>query len=93
LSGPDSSRRLSCGSRDGLPDGEVWHEAGLSPQRACSVLYPFPVIWGISDEDLIACEIARSIERQFAGEKVAPLLLPYRFAEEVTIRRAQKFIT
>jgi DNA-binding LacI/PurR family transcriptional regulator/DNA-binding transcriptional regulator YhcF (GntR family) len=42
-----------------------------------NLLCPFPVTWGISDEDLLAKKLIQIIETQFGGEKAAPILLPY----------------
>lgn len=40
-------------------------------------LCPFPAIWVISDEALIAAEFIKMIQRQFEGERVSPVLVPY----------------
>jgi len=42
-----------------------------------NLLCPFPVTWGISDEDALAAKLIQIIEKQFRGEKVSPILLPY----------------
>jgi DNA-binding LacI/PurR family transcriptional regulator len=42
-----------------------------------NLLCPFPVTWGISDEDVLAKKLIQIIEKQFRGEKVSPILLPY----------------
>jgi DNA-binding LacI/PurR family transcriptional regulator len=44
-----------------------------------NLLCPFPVTWGISDEDELARKLIEIIETQFRGEKVTPILLPYKF--------------
>jgi len=41
------------------------------------VLCPFPVTWAVSDEDLLARHLVQIIEKQFRGETVVPVLLPY----------------
>jgi DNA-binding LacI/PurR family transcriptional regulator len=40
---------------------------------------PFPVIWAISDEDSLAAGLIQLIQKQFRGEKISPVLLPYTF--------------
>ncbi len=40
-------------------------------------LCPFPATWVISDEALIAKEFIGMIQRQFDGQKVSPVLVPY----------------
>ena len=45
------------------------------------LLCPFPVIWAVSDENIWAEWLVRIIQKQFNGEKVAPVILPYRFEE------------
>jgi DNA-binding LacI/PurR family transcriptional regulator len=42
-----------------------------------NLLCPFPVTWGISDEEVLAAKLIQIIEKQFRGEKVSPILLPY----------------
>jgi DNA-binding LacI/PurR family transcriptional regulator len=46
------------------------------------VLCPFPVMWGISDENLLADGLIQIIQKQFAGEEVSPVSLPFEFREE-----------
>lgn len=46
------------------------------------VLCPFPVMWGISDEDRLADGLIEVIQKQFAGEAVSPISLPFEFREE-----------
>jgi DNA-binding LacI/PurR family transcriptional regulator len=46
------------------------------------VLCPFPVMWGISDEDRLADGLIELIQKQFTGEKVEPISLPFDFREE-----------
>lgn len=40
-------------------------------------LCPFPATWVISDEALVAREFIKMIQRQFEGERVSPVLVPY----------------
>jgi len=46
---------------------------------------PFPVTWAISDEAQVARAMVETIQRQFAGEKVSTVLLPYQFTESPVI--------
>jgi DNA-binding LacI/PurR family transcriptional regulator/DNA-binding transcriptional regulator YhcF (GntR family) len=41
------------------------------------LICPFPVTWGISDEDLLARKLIQIIEKQFRGETVSPIILRY----------------
>jgi len=41
-----------------------------------NLLCPFPVTWGITDEDMMAKRLIQIIEKQFRGEKVMPTLIP-----------------
>jgi DNA-binding LacI/PurR family transcriptional regulator len=45
-------------------------------------LCPFPVLWAISDEDALAAELVRQIEKQFDGTKTSSVLLPYTFTSD-----------
>lgn len=47
-------------------------------------LCPFPVTWALSDEKILAQALIEQIEKQFAGEKASPILLPYEFKENET---------
>jgi DNA-binding LacI/PurR family transcriptional regulator len=44
-----------------------------------SMLCPFPVTWAISDEHAAADGLIDSLQKQFAGEKLSPVLVPYVF--------------
>jgi DNA-binding LacI/PurR family transcriptional regulator len=44
-----------------------------------NIFCPFPVMWAISDEEVLAKGLIEQIEKQFAGEKTSPVFLPYRF--------------
>ena len=44
-------------------------------------LCPFPVTWAISDENILAKGLIQQIQKQFDGEKVFPILLPYQFRD------------
>jgi DNA-binding LacI/PurR family transcriptional regulator len=46
-------------------------------------LCPFPVTWAVSDEDAWAGGLVRIIEKQFSGEKISPVLLPFELQENV----------
>jgi DNA-binding transcriptional regulator YhcF (GntR family) len=69
---------------------EVTHRMKFVLQRNAHVrfLCPFPVTWTIADENVLARGLLLQVERQFAGEKIAPLLFPYRFAERATLQAA-----
>jgi DNA-binding LacI/PurR family transcriptional regulator len=43
------------------------------------VLCPFPVTWAVSDEDEGARELISLIQKQFKGEEISPLIIPYKF--------------
>ena len=45
-------------------------------------LCPLPVTWAITDEDILARGLIELIERQFAGKKGSPILLPYQFRDD-----------
>jgi DNA-binding LacI/PurR family transcriptional regulator len=51
------------------------------------LLCPFPVTWAISDEKIWAEWLVRVIQKQFNGEKVAPVLLPFAFQESKPPKR------
>jgi DNA-binding LacI/PurR family transcriptional regulator len=53
-------------------------------------LCPLSVTWAISDEALLAKGLIRMIERQFAGEKITPENLPFRFKEGTHLVLTQK---
>jgi DNA-binding LacI/PurR family transcriptional regulator len=44
-----------------------------------SMLCPFPVTWAISDEHAAAEGLVISLQKQFAGEKLSGVLVPYTF--------------
>jgi DNA-binding LacI/PurR family transcriptional regulator len=44
-------------------------------------LCPFPVTWAVSDEGKLADGLVELIEKQFAGEAIAPSYLDYEFSE------------
>jgi DNA-binding LacI/PurR family transcriptional regulator len=46
------------------------------------LLCPFPATWAISSEDLMAAELIGIIQKQFSGEKISPVLLPYSFESD-----------
>jgi DNA-binding LacI/PurR family transcriptional regulator len=48
-------------------------------------LCPLPAAWAISDEDAVAQALIDQIDRQFAGEKISPLLLPFSFQENPSL--------
>jgi len=52
-----------------------------------NLLCPFPVTWAISDETIWAEWLIRIIQKQFSGEKVTPVLLPYCFEEDAAPAR------
>jgi hypothetical protein len=43
------------------------------------LICPFPATWAISSEDLMAAELIGIIQKQFSGEKISPVFLPYSF--------------
>jgi len=45
------------------------------------LLCPFPATFGISDEGAMADGLIQLVERQFRGEKVSEILIPYSFEE------------
>jgi DNA-binding LacI/PurR family transcriptional regulator len=45
------------------------------------LLCPFPVTWAVSNEAIWAEWLVRIIQKQFNGEKVTPVILPYQFEE------------
>jgi DNA-binding LacI/PurR family transcriptional regulator len=51
-----------------------------------SVFCPFPVTWAISDEEALAEGLIDMIYRQFAGEKITPVFLPYVFHDDAEAR-------
>jgi DNA-binding LacI/PurR family transcriptional regulator/DNA-binding transcriptional regulator YhcF (GntR family) len=52
-----------------------------------NMLCPFPVTWAISNEAIWAEWLIRIIQKQFSGEKVTPVLLPYSFEESKSVVR------
>jgi DNA-binding transcriptional regulator YhcF (GntR family) len=46
------------------------------------LLCPFDATWAITDEDAMARELVRMIQRQFDGEKVVPVVLQHQFKHE-----------
>jgi DNA-binding transcriptional regulator YhcF (GntR family)/DNA-binding LacI/PurR family transcriptional regulator len=44
---------------------------------------PFPVTWAVSDEEAWAEALIRVVEKQFDGEKVSPVLLPFSLEENI----------
>jgi DNA-binding LacI/PurR family transcriptional regulator len=44
---------------------------------------PFPVTWVVSDEDAWAEALIRVVEKQFDGEKVSPVLVPFLLEENI----------
>jgi DNA-binding LacI/PurR family transcriptional regulator len=45
-------------------------------------LCPFPALWAISDEDALAAELVRQIQKQFEGKRTSSVLLPYTFSSD-----------
>jgi DNA-binding LacI/PurR family transcriptional regulator len=43
---------------------------------------PFPVIWSVTDEDLIADKLIEIVKLQFAGESLSPVYIPFTFVEQ-----------
>lgn len=44
------------------------------------LLCPFPVTWGVTDEAIMAAEFIKMVQKQFNGEKVSSVALPYTFS-------------
>jgi DNA-binding LacI/PurR family transcriptional regulator len=51
------------------------------------LLCPFPVTWAISNEDIWAEWMVRIVQKQFSGEEVTPIQLPYVFEENTMGKR------
>ncbi len=43
---------------------------------------PFPVIWSVTDEDLIADKLIEIVDSQFRGESLSPISVPITFIEQ-----------
>jgi len=44
---------------------------------------PFAMTWAVSDEELWAEELIRAVEKQFDGEKISPVLIPFSLQENI----------
>ena len=51
------------------------------------ILCPFRATWLVSEEDLVAQALIALIERQFAGQPVAPVHLGYTVRHEASVLR------
>jgi len=61
----------------------VFHRNAHTP-----FLCPFPVTYAISNEDTLAAGLIELIEKQFRGEKISPVLVPYVFEKSASLINA-----
>jgi DNA-binding LacI/PurR family transcriptional regulator len=45
-------------------------------------LCPFPAMWAISDEDALAAELVAQIQKQFEGQRLSSVQIPYSFKSD-----------
>lgn len=76
---PDDLARgmIACALRVGFDEVNPAMKFVIHRNAEAHLLCPFPVTWGISNVDFLARQLIQVIEKQFRGEKVAPLLLDY----------------
>jgi DNA-binding transcriptional regulator YhcF (GntR family) len=68
---------LQCGVR--VPDQM---KLVLHSNSRVRLICPFPVTWGISDEDAAAAALIQTVEKQFAGERPRQVSIPFTFKND-----------